>query len=331
MNPAKATASLPLVSVICLCYNQGRFVRQALDSVRNQTYPNVELIIVDDGSQDDSVTQIQSFLQLYPGIPFLHLPTNRGTCAAFNQGLRLAQGEYIVDLAADDVLLPNRIARQVEAFRQLDDSYGVVFTDVLFIDEKSVEIGAFYPRNPDGSLRNPVPSGNIYPQLIRSHIISSPSMLSRKKVYDELEGYDESLSYEDFDFWVRSSRKYKYFYLDEKLTQKRIVKGSHSTHFYKPKHNRHLQSTLTILKKAFLLNQSPEEHQALAVNIRYHLRQSLFTENYQLVLQYAGLLKQVSSLRFFDYFLTWLAERNVPVFTVYRLYLKIRYSKSKGL
>ncbi len=89
-------------------------------------------------------------------------------------------------------------------------------------------------------------------------------MMSRRAVYEALGGYDESLSYEDFDFWVRSARAYRYFFLDEVLTLKRRVAGSHSTQFYNRRHNPHLASTLEVCRKAYQLNRTPVAHPALA-------------------------------------------------------------------
>ncbi|MBD0260518.1 MAG: glycosyltransferase family 2 protein, partial [Cytophagales bacterium] len=161
-----ATLALPLVTVVCVCYNQGRFVREALLSVTGQTYPNIELIVVDDGSTDDSVSRIEAFLSAFPGVTFIPLPSNRGVCGAFNEGFRRSKGAFIIDLSADDVLLPDRVARQVAAFGPLDPSWGVVFTDAGLIDEASRPLGNFYPRKPDGALQKPVPSGDVYRHVL---------------------------------------------------------------------------------------------------------------------------------------------------------------------
>src|SRR5688572_3746734 len=114
----------PLVTVICLCYNHERFVREAITSVLSQTYSNLQVIVVDDKSTDKSVDAIRDKIAPYGEITFLPLPTNHGNCRAFNKGLALAKGEYIIDFATDDLMAPERISKQVEAFQQLDSSYG---------------------------------------------------------------------------------------------------------------------------------------------------------------------------------------------------------------
>ncbi len=324
------TQLLPLVTVVCVCYNQGRFVGEALLSVAGQTYPNIELIIVDDGSTDDSIARIRAFLAGFPKATFIPLPTNRGVCAAFNEGFHQSKGKFIIDLAADDLMLPDRIARQVAVFGQLDESWGVVFTDAGLIDEASQPTGYFYRREPDGSLRKPVPSGDVYRTVLNGYFICTPTMMSRRAVYEALGGYDESLSYEDFDFWVRSARAYKYFYLDQVLTLKRRVAGSNSAQFYNRRHNPHLASTLAVCRKAQQLNRTPEEHAALARSVRYHLRQALFTENFELARAYGDLLSEVTGLGPADQFLLLLARCRVPLFPLYRLYLRRRFANKFG-
>jgi glycosyltransferase involved in cell wall biosynthesis len=321
---------LPLVTVICVCYNQGRFVREALLSVTGQTYPHIELIVVDDGSTDDSVSRIEAFLSAFPGVTFIPLPANRGVCGAFNEGFRRSKGAFIIDLAADDVLLPGRVARQVAAFGPLDPSWGVVFSDAGLIDEASRPLGHFYPRKPDGSLRKPVPSGDVYRHVLNGYFICTPTMMSRRAVYEALGGYDESLSYEDFDFWVRSARTYKYCYLDEVLTLKRRVAGSNSTQFYRRRHNPHLAATLAVCRKAYRLNRTAEEHAALARSVRYHLRQALFTENFGLARAYGDLLGQVTGLGPADRLLLALARFRVPLYALYQLYLRRRFANKSG-
>ena len=121
----------PLVSVICLCYDHARFVEEAIQSVLAQTYKNIQVIVVDDASTDNSVAVIRDVISRSgrTDIEFLSLSENIGNCSAFNRGLALAKGEYIIDLATDDYIAPDRIERQVKFFSSLDESYGVIFSD----------------------------------------------------------------------------------------------------------------------------------------------------------------------------------------------------------
>src|SRR5688572_7890154 len=125
----------PLVSVICLCYNHQRFVREAVESVLNQSYKNIQVIIADDASTDNSVLEIKALKTENPTVELLLLPNNLGNCKAFNEALKLARGEFIIDFATDDLMMPNRIERQVGFFQRLDSTVGLIYTDAVYIDE----------------------------------------------------------------------------------------------------------------------------------------------------------------------------------------------------
>lgn len=282
----------PLVTVIVLCYNQASFVEDAILSVYQQTYPNIELIIVDDASTDGSSTIIQKLSQTY-SFRYICNSRNKGNCVAFNQALRLARGEYMIDLAADDILLPSRIQTGVDAFALLPDSYGVHFTDVELIDQHNTRIGTHYRRNEDGHLAEEVPEGWIFPYLVERYFICTPSMMIKKIVFDDLDGYDETLAYEDFDFWIRSSRKYQYSFSDKILVRKRVLKGSLSGR-QKKIFNPHLHSTKRVCDKIFQLCETPEEYSALIARISYEMKWALFTLNIPLFFSYMQLKRKVA-------------------------------------
>lgn len=275
----------PLVSVICLCYNQKRFVREAVESVINQSYSNVQVIVVDDFSADGSQETINELKIQYPQLEVLLLKENVRNCSAFNKGLALAKGEYLVDLAADDVLLPDRIKKGVEALQTAGDEYGVHFSDAELIDEQ----GSFVSFHSDKYPHVTIPQGDIYEDVIQRYFICPPTIMFRKSVMDALNGYDETLAYEDFDFWIRSSRKFKYTYTPEPLVKKRLVKhslGSTQQKFF----NRHAASTYRVCKKILDLNRSTKEQQALSKRIWYEVRTNLRLLNIWLAIKYFSLL-----------------------------------------
>ncbi len=323
----------PLVTVICLCYKHEKYVRQALTSVFEQTYPAIQLIVVDDASPDESAKIIKQTLdnqsQIYQTTfsltpietSFLSLSTNQGNCKAFNLGLAQAKGKYVIDLAADDLLLPYCIEKQVVTFEKLEESYAVVFSDLYYINENGSQLKTHFQRDDKGNLLIAVPQGNIYEQILAKSFISAPSMMIRKKVLDELNGYDEMLSYEDYDFWVRSARKYNYFFINDLLVKKRILKNSHGQAFYLKKNNQHLISTLKVHQKAMIQNQTIQENLALAISVRYHLRLSFFTENFELVPQFAHVLAKLDKLKWIDRFIISLSTLKIPVAKLYQFYL----------
>ncbi|MEP1783048.1 glycosyltransferase [Reichenbachiella sp.] len=256
----------PLVSVICLCYNQERFVKEALDSVIGQSYSNIQLIVVDDASTDGSKEVILEWLNNTGDVSFVDLAENAGSTTAFNKGLALAHGDYVIDLAGDDILVPERIERQVNFFDEQSPLIGVIYSNAQYINEEGKELHEHFE-----DLRLIPFEGDIYERAIDTYFIPTPTMMIRKKVLDDLGGYDESLAYEDFDFWIRSARKWHYAYQSEVLTLIRKVKGSHSTSFYE-KNDRKLISTLTVCYKILDLNKTNEEVKALIKRLKYEIR-----------------------------------------------------------
>ncbi|GAB4334823.1 MAG: hypothetical protein OHK0038_12270 [Flammeovirgaceae bacterium] len=314
---------LPLVSVICLCFNHARFIRECLDSVFEQTYSNIEIIVVDDASTDNSVEIIQQCIE-NKKVKFFPLKENVGNCKAFNLALKHAKGKYIVDFATDDVMFPHKIAAQVAFFESLPEDYGVIFSDVIQIDESSKSLKTYYARDKKGNLLVTVPQGNVYEELIKRAFISPPSMMYRKSMLDEIGGYDESLSYEDYDLWVRTGKKYRYGFQDLVLTKRRIVKNAHSQSFYKKRQNRHLESTLKVCYKAFEQNTLESENKALAVSVRYHWRMAVFTENFQLAQGFYELLLKIDKLQSLDWIIYALMQSKIPLHFLYSYWIKIR-------
>ncbi len=286
----------PLVSIVALCYNHARFVREALDSVVAQTYPHWELIVVDDASTDASAATIAGWVAANPGraahVRYLTGAESRGACAAFNHGLARCRGEFVVDLATDDVLLPTRLAEQVAAFGALDASYGVVYTDAELITEDGRFVRHHYTRTPAGQLTPAPASGAVFADVLGRYFISTPTMLIRRQVLTELGGYDERLAYEDFDFWVRSARRWRYHFLDRVLTRKRLHPQAHSRQFYRPG-DPQLASTIRVCAHAATLCRAAPEWAALRQRLRYELRQAvryrLWPEAYALASQLRAL------------------------------------------
>lgn len=311
----------PWVTVICTSYNHEAYVEQALQSVVEQAYPNVELIVIDNGSTDQTADRIEQFAQRHPAIRFISNATNQGLNHAFNQGLALAGGRYVIDLSADDVLLPGRIAKQTELFEQLAGPYAVVFSNAAYIDPQGKEIGFHYAVDNHGHACTPVPSGNVFRNILESYFICTPTMMMRRDVLNELGGYDETLTYEDFDFWVRSSRHYRYAYVDEVLTLKRQLPNSLSTQVLLPDNNL-LRSTLAVCYKAFDRCLTPDEYQALAGRIRKFMRKAFYAEQFDLALQYGKLLHQIVKPDLMSSLVLGMSHLHVPVNTLYRHYIK---------
>jgi len=219
--------SLPKVSVLIPSYNHEKYVKEAIESVLNQTFQDFELIITDDGSTDGTVDKIKEFdderIQLYV------FDENQGACNAMNNCIKHAKGKYIAYISSDDVWETYKLEKQIN-FIEKNPDIEVVFSKASFIGENSelldensssTEIYNLYKnifdkknRSKEEWLRRFFFSGNC---------ICHPSILIRKRVYDDVGLYDERLaSVPDFDMWIRVCLKYEIHIMDEKLIRFRI-------------------------------------------------------------------------------------------------------------
>ena len=265
----------PLVTIVCLCYNHANYIEAALNSIWNLNYPNIQLIVADDASTDRSQQVIMS-LVADKEVELVFNNENLGHCKTFNKALELAKGKYIIDLAADDILLPDGVDLGVTTLETKGIEFGVFFADANFVNKEGEVIrdhitSTFFSDNN-------VPQGNVYKHILQKYFINPVTMIYRKSMIDELGGYDETLGYEDFDLWVRSSRLYKYCFLPKVTVHKRVLPGSASTKAY-IKNSVMLHSTLVVCKKAFKLNRSKSEDFALIKRLGYEGKMSLMSGN----------------------------------------------------
>lgn len=170
-----ASSTQPLVSVVIPCYNQGRFLRDAIDSVLAQTHPDVEVIVVDDGSTDDTASVAHS----RPAVRYIH-QENGGAAAARNAGFAASRGDYVIFLDADDRLLPHAVASGVESLAAHTD-WAFVTGHVRLISE-------------DGSPEQPFPQEHMppsYVELLRSNYIWTPGVVMyRRTAFETVRGFD---------------------------------------------------------------------------------------------------------------------------------------------
>lgn len=277
----------PLVTVICTCYNHAPYVEKSLNSVINQDYKNIELIIVDNASQDNSVAVIENWLQKYPSILFIKNAINIGNNKSFNQTIALSKGSYLIDLAADDVLTKEGITHQIDTFLK-NPNAGLVFGNATIIDENDSLLHYHFPVDTNLKIIDTSIFNTNYESILKGgNCMCSVSGMYKRTVFEELKGYDENLAYEDLDYWLRMARKHNLIYIDLPLVEKRYLKHSQLSHFYKKSayEKRINYSTFIILKKAFLMNTKTSEYNALLKRIHHELIHNLKLKNISLVLQ----------------------------------------------
>ena len=267
-------AELPTVTIVALCHNHTSFLREALDSILNQTYSPLDVWLVDDSSTDGSVDFLREYVAQNPAWHLLLLSENVGNCRAFNLAFHQSKGEFIIDVATDDVLLPERIARQVAVFQAAAPTVGMVFSNAELIGEKGQLLGLHHRLDNHGRPQPRPASGWVFAEVLRRYFISTPTMMMRRVCLEQLGGYDEALAYEDFDFWVRASREWQFTYLDEVTTRKRKHPRSMSSRAYQP-NDPYLASTIRVCEKALALVRTADERAALAIRLRWELRQAV--------------------------------------------------------
>lgn len=217
--------SNPLVSVGAINYNNGAFVIETLDSIKEQSYDNIELIIVDDCSTDNSLQLISDWLLSYnKPYKFIRHPKNLGVCATCNDLLKNATGKYLSIIATDDIMMPDKLKVQVDILEHTGKEVGAVYSDAVIINEdSSVTDELFIQRYRKFET---FPSGNLYRHLIKGNFLPTMSVLVKMDCYKVIGVFDEELIFEDYDMWLRMSRKFDFIYSDYVSVKYRIRRGS---------------------------------------------------------------------------------------------------------
>ncbi|MGY3087353.1 glycosyltransferase involved in cell wall biosynthesis [Hymenobacter sp. UYAg731] len=297
--PHSSLSATPSVTIIALCHNHAPFLREALDSILAQTYPHLEVWLVDDASTDGSPEILREYAARHPAWHLLLLPENVGNCRAFDTAFFKSKGEFVIDFATDDLLLPTRVAQQVAQFQASVPEVGMVYSNCELIDEAGHSLGLHHRPDGPGRLKPAPASGWVFAEVLRRYFISTPTMMMRRVCLQSLGGYDETLAYEDFDFWVRASRDWQFLYLDEATTRKRKHPRSMSAKAYQ-RHDPYLASTIRVCAKALALVRTPAERAALAVRIRWEQRQALRRHRYAEARTLGQLLGQTTRLTLLD-------------------------------
>jgi glycosyltransferase involved in cell wall biosynthesis len=200
--------SLPLVTVVGLCYNHSRYVIETLESIKQQTYPNLEVILIDDFSKDDSVTVVEQWLkEKQLNWKFIKHSSNKGVTKSLNESLDLAKGKYYKAVACDDVLLPEFITTMVSQFEELTNEYALIYSDVITINDQSEVFGQTPFAERGWDTEEEVPSGKLFDQLAGWCFIPAVGTFMRTKVIKEIK-FDEKLMVEDWDMWLEISKRY---------------------------------------------------------------------------------------------------------------------------
>lgn len=210
------------IDVVVPAYNAGRYIECCLASVIAQTVRVQQVIVVDDGSTDDTCAKVRAFAMRTDIEIRLVSQLNAGPSAARNKGLSLTRGDYIALLDADDVWLPTKLEKQLSLFAS-NPRLGVAYCDYGLITEYGHEI-----ENKGFKLDRTV-RGSVQEKLLHGNLIagSASAVLIKKRCLDETGLFDERLvCAEDWDLWLRLAKRHEFDYVDEILVQLRQHEGN---------------------------------------------------------------------------------------------------------
>lgn len=186
----------PLVSIVIPCYNHENFVQDCIQSVIDQTYENIELIIIDDGSSDGSVAKIQEMMHLcekrFKKIEFRYR-LNKGLSSTLNEAIDWCQGAYYSAIASDDMIVENKIEIQVN---YLNDNLNcvAVFGGILDIDTQGVQLGSRIRK---------ISSYKFDQIFMLEHELPAPTQMIRLEALKKVDGYNSDIEIEDWYMWLK--------------------------------------------------------------------------------------------------------------------------------
>jgi glycosyltransferase involved in cell wall biosynthesis len=210
----------PSVSVVIATYNYGRFLRSALESALNQTHRDLEVIVVDDGSTDDTPTVMEPFLA-EPRVRY-HRTEHLGQPGAKNAGIRLCRASLIAFLDADDLWLPTKIEKQLALFAS-NPKLGVAYTQRSLMDEFGHPL----------EYRQPAcHRGQVLSEMYLTNFVCFSSVMVRREVFDTVGLFDERLKLAiDYDLWLRTAKEFEFDYVLEPLVTYRVGHANLSRRF----------------------------------------------------------------------------------------------------
>lgn len=203
---------LPYVSIIIPTYNRKSLLEKAIDSVLKQTYTSFELIVIDDGSNDNTLDLLKHYSFKLKTLT----QTNKGVSAARNLGIKAAKGQLITFLDSDDLWLPDKLKYQVAFFKHNPTALICQTQEIWIRNGKRVNPKKHHQK----------PSGMIFEQSLALCLLSPSAVMLRRTLLDEVGLFDEALpACEDYDLWLRICWKYPVYLIDEPLV---IKYGGHS-------------------------------------------------------------------------------------------------------
>lgn len=235
---------MPKISVIIPTYNSMTYLPKTVGSVLNQTFTDFELLIIDDGSSDDTATWAA---QVQDSRVKLISQSNQGAAGARNTGIKQAKGQYIAFLDADDLWSPTKLEQQVQCLDK-NLNLGLVHTWIAFIQSNDT---------PTGRIMTTHGKGNVWEKMVVYNLVRCGSTaMVRRCCFEEVGYFDQTLKYaEDWDMWIRISARYPFETINEPLVLYREHENNKSKNY-----EGQLDSFCKILNKAFQSASSEKDY-----------------------------------------------------------------------
>jgi glycosyltransferase involved in cell wall biosynthesis len=197
----------PLVSIVVPSYNHGRYLKAAIQSILEQTYPHVELLVIDDGSTDDSVKILEEFAGRF----HWEVQSNAGQAATLNKGWNKARGQILSYLSADDRLLPNAVSTAIAHLRRLHETV-MVYCDFNLIDDQAQVIRRVH-----------APDFDYFQMVVGTVCAPGPGVFFRRSAYEAAGGWDrEFKQWPDYEYWLRLGLQGSFSRIPEVLAEFRV-------------------------------------------------------------------------------------------------------------
>ena len=250
-----------LVSIVVPAFNAAATILETVVSALNQTHRNIEVIVVDDGSMDQTGDIIASLMRSDARICYFH-QMNGGVAAARNLGIAKAQGNYVATLDADDLWYPTKLTRQLERFQSSGPETALVYAWCCWINERGDVLGSAPPSEMEGHILPQMCLGNV--------IISCSNALIKKEVLIAAGGFDETLrarggqGCEDWKLYLEIAARHRIAMVKEYLVGYRVSTGSMSDDFKQMMRSRRLVEAEFLSKYPDLSNQFAQGDAVLA-------------------------------------------------------------------
>lgn len=216
------TKDTPLVSVAIAAYNHAQYIEKALDSILKEDYPNIEVIILDDGSTDNTEEVVIKW-QKENSYQLLYIKqTNAGISKTLNRLIDLCNGEYLAFLSSDDYLLNNSISKRVKYLQQNPQKCSV-FADSIVVDNNNNKtMDSAINDLHKGRKENFLTDKGLRDEVVRKWAVAGPTRMDKPALYKKIGKYDEGLFIDDWDFYLRTVSRDLMGFIDEPLAAYRV-------------------------------------------------------------------------------------------------------------